>query len=50
MTEEIVVRCKNCLERFSVEPGAEKATCPHCNKEWRISWPRPGQATIRGAA
>jgi hypothetical protein len=32
------VRCQNCFERFRPAPGVDKATCPHCNWEWYISW------------
>ncbi len=44
------VRCLNCLKRFSVQLKAEEATCPQCNTKYRISWPRPDQAKIRGLA
>jgi rRNA maturation endonuclease Nob1 len=42
------VRCLNCFERFEVAPRAEIATCPSCGWEWRISWPNPKLAKIRG--
>jgi rRNA maturation endonuclease Nob1 len=32
------VRCLGCFERFWPEPGAEKATCPACGREWYVSW------------
>jgi hypothetical protein len=32
------VRCVACFERFWPEPGAERATCPACGREWYISW------------
>ncbi len=32
------LRCPNCFERFRPAPGAERATCSHCNWEWYISW------------
>ena len=41
------VRCKNCVERFKVEPGKTEATCPHCGVEWIISWPQPDVPYIR---
>ncbi|HKZ94004.1 MAG TPA: hypothetical protein VJ249_05425 [Candidatus Bathyarchaeia archaeon] len=44
------VRCLNCLKRFQVQLNAETATCPHCNTKFRISWPAPGQAKVRGLA
>ncbi|MGB9853311.1 MAG: hypothetical protein ACPLRY_00670 [Candidatus Bathyarchaeales archaeon] len=44
------VRCKNCLKRFQVPLGAETAECPHCKTKFRISWPTPTQAMIRGVA
>lgn len=43
-----VIRCLNCFERFRVPPRAEVATCPSCGWEWRISWPNPKLAKIRG--
>lgn len=42
------VRCLNCFERFRPPARAEKATCPKCGTEWRISWPDPKMAKIRG--
>ena len=47
--EKSVVRCKACITRFEVPLGAETAKCPECGTEWRISWPEPGTAYIRGA-
>lgn len=42
------VRCLSCFARFWPEPGAERASCPSCGLEWRISWPYPKTAKIRG--
>ena len=42
-----VVRCKACIKRFEVPLGATQATCPHCGKKWRISWPQAGVAYIQ---
>ena len=42
------VRCLNCLERFYVKRGVQKATCPGCQMEWRMSWHEDGMAKIRG--
>lgn len=42
------VRCLCCLGRFWPDNGAERATCPECGIEYRISWPFPGTAKIRG--
>ena len=42
------VRCLNCFTRFRPAARAEKATCPKCDAEWRISWPYPKTAKIRG--
>ncbi|MFX0183433.1 MAG: hypothetical protein ACFE95_10165 [Candidatus Hodarchaeota archaeon] len=44
------VRCLNCLKRFEVQPNIDEATCPQCNTQYRISWPRPDQPKIRGIA
>ena len=41
-------RCLNCLKRFAVPPKAETAICPHCKTKYRISWPTPTQAKVRG--
>jgi rRNA maturation endonuclease Nob1 len=43
------VRCQACFERFRPSPiGTERAQCPRCGIEWRISWPYPRTAKIRG--
>ena len=42
------VRCLNCFERFRPEVRAERAECPSCGMSWRISWPFPNTAKIRG--
>ena len=42
------VRCQNCLERFKVLKGADRAACPKCEMVWRISWHHDGMAKIRG--
>jgi hypothetical protein len=42
------VRCLNCFERFRPPARAERATCPKCAVEWRISYPYPGNPKIRG--
>ncbi|RLA84726.1 MAG: hypothetical protein DRG40_05570 [Deltaproteobacteria bacterium] len=43
------VRCLACFTRFRPLPiGTERATCPRCGMEWRISWPYPRTAKIRG--
>lgn len=47
---EMEVRCKNCIERFKIEPGVTSAKCPHCGEEYRISWPKPNLPYIRGKA
>ena len=47
---EMMVRCKNCIQRFKVEPGVSKAKCSHCDTEFRISWPKPDLPYIRGLA
>lgn len=47
---EMMVRCKNCIKRFEVKPKVDKAKCPHCGVEYRISWPKPDLPYIRGLA
>lgn len=43
------VRCQRCFARFRPMPiGTERAACPSCGTEWRISWPYPKTAKIRG--
>jgi len=42
------VRCLNCFERFRPPTKSERTLCPMCGVEWRISWPFPGTAKIRG--
>ena len=48
--EKPVVRCKACIKRFEVPLETNLAQCPYCGKEWRISWPAPGNAYIQGEA
>ncbi len=48
--EKITVRCFECFERIVVGPGANKVTCPSCQKEWLIYWPLPNFAKIKGTA
>jgi len=45
---EMMVRCKNCIQRFKVGPKATEAKCPYCGMEYRISWPKPDLPYIRG--
>ena len=42
------VRCLNCFARFRPRSHADRAACPQCSAEWRISWPYPKTAKIRG--
>ena len=42
------VRCLNCLSRFRPGSRTERAVCPACEVEWRISWPYVKTAKIRG--
>lgn len=42
------VRCLNCLSRFRPGARADRAVCPSCEVEWRISWPYSRTAKIRG--
>ncbi|MCX8205070.1 MAG: hypothetical protein N3H31_05415 [Candidatus Nezhaarchaeota archaeon] len=46
----LAVRCCNCFHRIAIKPGAELATCPRCNIEYRIAWVAPDQPLIRGPA
>ena len=41
------VRCKNCVQRFKVEPGTTEMACPHCGVVWIISWPQPNVPYVR---
>ncbi|MHC4931030.1 MAG: hypothetical protein ACYTGV_02420 [Planctomycetota bacterium] len=42
------VRCLNCFGRFRPPSRAERARCPTCGIEWRISYPYPNTPKIRG--
>ncbi len=42
------VRCLACFTRFRPKQGSEEAKCPNCGIEWRISWPYPKTAKVRG--
>jgi AcrR family transcriptional regulator len=42
------LRCLNCFTRFVPEPGADRALCPQCRIEWRLSWLTPEAPKIRG--
>lgn len=42
------VRCQACFTRFRPKPAAGRAKCPDCGVEWRLSWPYPKTAKIRG--
>ena len=42
------VRCLNCFTRFRPPPKADRATCPSCGIEWRLSHPFPDTPKIRG--
>jgi len=42
------IRCQACFTRFRPKPGAERAKCPKCDIEWRLSWPYPKTAKVRG--
>ncbi len=42
------VRCMACAARFRPEAEAEQAACPKCGIQWRISWPYPKIAKVRG--
>ena len=42
------IRCQACFTRFRPDLGAKLAKCPECHIEWRISWPYPKTAKIRG--
>ncbi len=42
------IRCLNCFSRFTPQEGAERAFCPGCEMEWRISWLNSETPKIRG--
>lgn len=42
------IRCLKCFSRFTPDPGSERAFCPGCEMEWRISWLNPDTPKIRG--
>jgi hypothetical protein len=42
------VRCLNCFQRFRPPRNAERAVCPTCGVEWRLSYPYPNTPKIRG--
>jgi len=47
-TRDGEVRCLSCFERLRVPSGCNVMTCSNCQMEWRISWPYPQTAKIRG--
>jgi predicted RNA-binding Zn-ribbon protein involved in translation (DUF1610 family) len=42
------VMCLGCFHPFWPAKGTVKEACPTCGMEWRISWPDPQTARIRG--
>ncbi|MFC2021150.1 hypothetical protein ACFLU1_05130 [Chloroflexota bacterium] len=51
MPEKVsTVRCLTCRNRFDVKLNTKKMKCPHCGKEYNISWPWPGEARIESVA
>ncbi len=42
------VRCMACSTRFRPELNVQQAPCPKCGIQWRISWPYPKTAKVRG--
>ena len=42
------VRCLNCFERFEPAYAEEKAKCPNCKMEWRLTWSSPTSVKVRG--
>lgn len=47
-SREHELRCLNCFTRFVPEQGADRAFCPQCRVEWRLSWLHPEAPKIRG--
>jgi len=42
------IRCLGCFTRFRPKRGTDKAACPNCGMQWRISWPYPKTARLQG--
>jgi AcrR family transcriptional regulator len=47
-SREQEIRCLNCFARFTPEQGTDRAFCPQCRVEWRLSWLTPESPKIRG--
>jgi hypothetical protein len=42
------IRCLACFTRFRPKRGVDRAACPSCEMQWRISWPYPKTARLQG--
>jgi rRNA maturation endonuclease Nob1 len=42
------IRCLACFTRFRPKRGVDRAACPSCGMQWRISGPYPKTARLQG--
>ncbi|MFB0520612.1 MAG: hypothetical protein ACETWD_04175 [Desulfatiglandales bacterium] len=42
------IRCLACFTRFRPKRSVDRAACPSCGVQWRISWPYPKTARLQG--
>ena len=46
--KKLVVPAATAEVKVEVKPKVERAKCPNCGAEYRISWPKPDLPYIRG--
>jgi len=46
MAKSYFARCQACAQRFEIKPGTKEIKCPHCGKEWAVTWEAPDMARI----